>query len=348
MKLTTDNTMKIHNLLTGFASGLRKIRSVVDELGDLGQTTIQVAKNIARINNAIEKTATELSFVSTAAELARFTELSTKVKNDIEEALKKRMAFTDELKPKSDKDTTAFIAKLSEYKPNGLTADEARRAESPAAKAYCWYWLDLISLQSDGERLAEWLEGKAATLLAKIAAEQNAQKGTKPRRERAPGMADKTVASMFNNQAQPLVRRVIKNNGDEKCEYSAAVKESRDKGEKGGMIDAYGGYCIYEPKRGGDRSGYATYGNLSVDGFRKWLKTYPNAHNRHPYCGFHAGMLADPAALKTCADIWGKHCIEYARQFYEWRKIHRTAPRSQFRFKVSQTVHGAENMAATQ
>ena len=200
---------------------------------------------------------------------------------------------------------------------------------------------DWQSVQESAERLAAYLHN------ATNAAEQNAQTDKKPSRERAPGMDDKTVAGMFNAKAQPLVRRVIKNNGDEKGEYTAAVKESRDKGEKGGMIEAYGGYCIYEPKRGGDRSGYVTYGNLSVAGFRKWLKRHPDQSKRQPDCGFHAGMLADPAALKTCADIWGKHCTEYARQFYEWRQIHRKAPKGQFRFKASQTVHGAEKMAAT-
>lgn len=208
--------------------------------------------------------------------------------------------------------------------------------------------VEAVLVGEQAETLAD-IGHNAEIAAARTLKEQNAQTGTKQRRERAPGMNDKTVASMFNAKAQPLVRKVIKNNGDEKGEYTAAVKESRDKGEKGGMIDAYGGYCIYEPKRGGDRSGYATYGTLSVAGLRKWLKTYPNALNRNPYCGFHADMLADPAALETCADIWGKHCLEYARRFYEWRKIHRTAPRSQFRFNaIQKTVHGAEKMAATQ
>lgn len=180
MKNTSDNATQ--KWLVEFASELRKIRSVVDELGDFGQTTMQVAKNIARINNAIEKTATELSFVSTAAELARYTELSTKLKTELEEVFKKREAFTAKLKPTSDQyiaasdeDIAAFIASMKEYKPNGLTKEDVRRAESPAGEAYCWYRLSLMSLPSDGEYLAEWLEDKATALLAKNAAEQNAQ-----------------------------------------------------------------------------------------------------------------------------------------------------------------------------
>ena len=156
-----DNTIETHNLLTELANGLRRIKVVVDELGDLGQTTRQVLMNIVRINNAIETTATRLSFACAAAEFARFTELSTKVKNDLEEALKKRIAFTDELKPKNEKAIADFILELHEYKPNGLTKKDVKRAESPAAQVYALYASSLMGLQSDGERLAEWLEGKA-------------------------------------------------------------------------------------------------------------------------------------------------------------------------------------------
>ena len=162
MKNTSDNATQ--KWLVEFASELRKIRSVADELGDLGKTSLQVLANVGRINNAIESTSTKLSFVSTSAELARFTELSAKVKNELEEALKRRLAFTDELKPQSDEDIAAFISKMLEYKPNGLTMEEAKRAETPAAKAYCWYSLSIMRLSTFGENLANWLECKAAAL----------------------------------------------------------------------------------------------------------------------------------------------------------------------------------------
>lgn len=162
MKNTSDNATP--KWLVEFASGLRKIRSVADELGDLGKTSLQVLKNVGRINNAIESTSTKLSFVSTSAELARFTELSAKVKNELEEALKWRSAFTDELKPQSDEDIAAFISKMLEYKPNGLTMEEAKRAETPAAKAYARYSASILFLSALGERLADWLECKAAAL----------------------------------------------------------------------------------------------------------------------------------------------------------------------------------------
>lgn len=162
MKNTSDNATP--KWLVEFASELRKIRSVTDELGDLGKTSLQVLANVGRINNAIESTSTKLSFVSTSAELARFTELSAKVKNELEEALKRRLAFTDELKPQGDEDIAAFISKMLEYKPNGLTMEEAKRAETPAAKAYARYSASILFLSALGERLADWLECKAAAL----------------------------------------------------------------------------------------------------------------------------------------------------------------------------------------
>ena len=170
----------------------------------------------------------------------------------------------------------------------------------------------------------------------------------KPRRERAKGMSNKSIAAEFNRYAAPLIRKVIRNNGDNADEISAIAAEAKRKGIKFAMLQEYGGLCFYEPKRGGDHSGIKTVGNCTEDTIESWIKKYPDESKPEPKSGFHAGMLTDKAAIEKAAKRRGEYYREYAIAFFHWRELHPHTPFSHFRYTPTQTQHGGEKRATTQ
>lgn len=137
-----------------------------------------------------------------------------------------------------------------------------------------------------------------------------ASKPHKSHRLRTKGCTNREIAALFNSKAAPLVARIDKEKNKP----------------------------VYELKRGGG-GGVLYVGKCSARTIRDWIKNYPDVNHSEPRCGFHAGMLTDPEALKRAVELWGKYCYNYAKAFFQWRQIHKSAPRSQFRYKPQTIIH---------
>jgi len=174
-------------------------------------------------------------------------------------------------------------------------------------------------------------------------------KGKSERRERATGVTDKWIAQQFNNYALPLIAKCyhIQNKKDEEYITQDIVPGLKKQGRKFRMDKGYGGLCVYEPKRGGNKSGYATVGNITTNGIKKWISKYRDESNPEPKSGFHADMLKDKTSIEHAAQRWGEYWRRYTLAFYEWRKTHTGTPRQQFRYIPPPVIHGGEHIAAS-
>lgn len=179
---------------------------------------------------------------------------------------------------------------------------------------------------------------------------QTAQGNSKSdKRERAPGVTNKWIAQQFNNYALPLIAKCypINKEGDEERIRRDIIPTLQKQGRKFAMNKEYGGLCVYEKMRGGNKSGYATVGSITERQIKTWIKAYPDESNPEPKSGFHAGMLKDKASIEEAAKKWGDYTRRYALAFFEWRKTHTGTPRNQFRYSPSPIIHGAEHTAAS-
>ena len=134
-----------------------------------------------------------------------------------------------------------------------------------------------------------------------------------PRKRHLPRLKHLThefVAGLYNECAQPLIRRRLAN-----------------------------GEVVYEPQRGGNRTGRAIFGQCSVSTIKNWIKKHRDASNPHEHNGFHAGLLMDEQGLKKSVRQWKKYVKEYVRQFETWRKDNTNAKRRDFRFDKYTTIH---------
>ena len=192
---------------------------------------------------------------------------------------------------------------------------------------------------------------------------QTAQGNSKSdKRERAPGVTDKWIAQQFNQYAQPLITKcyqikdaddpeeVIKNILPELKKQGRKYEWRRTDGEWDKECKMHGKYCalcVFEPMRGGNKSGYATVGSITERQITTWINAYPDGSNPEPKSGFHAGMLKDKASIEEAAKKWGDYTRRYVLAFFEWRKTHTGTPRNQFRYSPSLVIHGAEHTAAS-
>ena len=108
---TIDNATK--RWLIEFSNRLRKIPVAIEENGNLGKNLRQFLECVKRTLNDIEEAATKLSFISTAAEFARFTELSTNVKKGFEDVMLKREAL---IRKQTGKRKALYFLSLLELK----------------------------------------------------------------------------------------------------------------------------------------------------------------------------------------------------------------------------------------
>ena len=182
-----------------------------------------------------------------------------------------------------------------------------------------------------------------------IQAKAPQSKGKSGRHERAPGVTNKWIAQQFNNYALPLIAKCypINKEGDEERIRRDIIPTLQKQGRKFAMNKEYGGLCVYEKMRGGNKSGYATVGSITERQIKTWIKAYPDESNPEPKSGFHAGMLKDKASIEEAAKKWGDYTRRYALAFFEWRKTHTGTPRNQFRYSPSPIIHGAEHTAAS-
>ena len=171
--------------------------------------------------------------------------------------------------------------------------------------------------------------------------------GKRHRRERAPGVMDKWIAQQFNNYALPLIAKCYPINKGEDYIRRNIIPTLTKQGRNFAMNNKYGGLCVYEPMRGGNKSGYATVGTITERQIKTWITKYPDKSNPEPKSGFHAGMLKDKASIEEAAKKWGDYWRRYALAFFEWRKTHTGTPRKQFRYSPSPVIHGAEHTAAS-
>ena len=179
---------------------------------------------------------------------------------------------------------------------------------------------------------------------------QTAQDNSKSdKRERAPGVTDKWIAQQFNNYALPLIAKCypINKEGDEERIRRDIIPTLRKQMRKFAMNKEYGGLCVYEKMRGGNKSGYATVGSITERQIKRWINAYTDKSNPEPKSGFHAGMLKDKTSIEEAARKWGNYWRGYALAFFDWRKTHTGTPRNQFRYSPPPVIHGAEHTAAS-
>ena len=170
-------------------------------------------------------------------------------------------------------------------------------------------------------------------------------KGKSGRHERAPGVTDKWIAQQFNKYALPLIAKCYPINKEEDEEYIQRdiIPALKMQERKFAMNKEYGGLCVYEKMRGGNKSGYATVGSITERQIKRWINTYTDNSNPEPKSGFHAGMLKDKASIEKAAKKWGDYTRGYVLAFLEWRKTHTGTPRNQFRYNPPPVIHGAEH-----
>ena len=200
----------------------------------------------------------------------------------------------------------------------------------------------------ENDRIDESTKADDIALLATLCPgkTQTAQsKGKSERRERAQGATDKWIAQQFNNYALPLIAKCypINKEGDEERIRRDIIPTLQKQRRKFAMNKEYGGLCVYEPKRGGNKSGYATVGSITERQIKRWINTYTDNSNPEPKSGFHAGMLKDKASIEKAAKKWGDYTRGYVLAFLEWRKTHTGTPRNQFRYNPPPVIHGAEH-----
>ena len=200
--------------------------------------------------------------------------------------------------------------------------------------------IDESTKADDLALLAAFCNGKTQTTQGNIKSDK---------RERAPGVTNKWIAQQFNNYALPLIAKCypINKEGDEERIRRDIIPTLQKQGRKFAMNKEYGGLCVYEKMRGGNKSGYATVGSITERQIKTWIKAYPDESNPEPKSGFHAGMLKDKASIEEAAKKWGDYKRRYALAFFEWRKTHTGTPRNQFRYSPSPIIHGAEHTAAS-
>ena len=202
-----------------------------------------------------------------------------------------------------------------------------------------------IRAEAQATREAESRKLMAQEIAKAIQATQsgNSKRG---RHERAKGVTDKWIAQQFSQYAQPLICRCYRNDkeGDEE-RIREIIPELKKEGKRYFQSKEYGGLCVYEPMRGGDRLGYATVGKITPDGIKKWIGKHRDESNPEPRSGFHAGMLKNKTSIEEAAKQWGNYCHGYALAFFNWRKTHTGTPRNQFRYSPPPVIHGAEYKA---
>ena len=174
-------------------------------------------------------------------------------------------------------------------------------------------------------------------------------KGKGDRHERGKGVTDKWIAQQFNNYALPLIAKCypINKEGDEERIRRDIIPTLQKQRRKFAMNIEYGGLCVYEKMRGGNKSGYATVGSITERQIKRWINAYTDKSNPEPKSGFHAGMLKDKASIEKAAKKWGDYTRRYVLAFLKWRKTHTGTPRNQFRYIPSPVIHGAEHTATS-
>ncbi len=206
------------------------------------------------------------------------------------------------------------------WDPN-LMNEQVKIAESAARLFAASYAKDLLAngfprqngyFWDDMEMIIDRIQKvtKEATIVQSLPNKVIKTSPRKRHRHRLKMCTNEYVASLYNSCAQRLIRRRLGN-----------------------------GEVVYEPQRGGQRTGYVVFGSCSVSTLKNWIMKYPNASKVHAHNGFHAGLLNDEDGLKKSVQQWKKYIEDYVRQFEEWRKTHTTAKRSDFRFKKYSTIH---------
>ena len=212
------------------------------------------------------------------------------------------------------------------------------------------------------ESIGSARESLAQDIANAIQAKAPQSKGKSDRRKRAKGVTDKWIAQQFNQYAQPLITKCyqIKDADDLEEVIKNILPELEKQGRKYGwrrtdgewdkeykMHGKYCALCVFEPMRGGNKSGYATVGNRTANGIKKWIGKYRDESNPESKSGFHAGMLKDKTSIEEAARKWGNYWRGYALAFFDWRKTHTGTPRNQFRYNPPPVIHGAEHTAAS-
>ena len=157
----------------------------------------------------------------------------------------------------------------------------------------------------EGQKVLQNTVNEAKNEAAKAAS--NTEKTKRKNRERAKGVTNKWIASVFDEYKLPLVRGRKKD-----------------------------GKLVYEKNQNGT---IYYVGRCSTRTVEQWLIDHPNEGDRHPISGFHAGMLKNQNAIKKSAENWGNYYNDYVQDFFEWRKTNQNARREDFRYKPHKTEH---------